>query len=51
MVHTGTGIPFSDCLNVEVPVELEKYATLDLTDEEYEWCLSKSVCEALKLSM
>jgi predicted TIM-barrel fold metal-dependent hydrolase len=119
MVHTGTGIPFSDCGNVEIParlfpqtpiilahgganfftdaaietarrcdnvfletswcgihhvrkmirtlgaqkvifasdhgdnlpVELEKYATLGLTDEQYEWCLSRTLKEALKLSL
>jgi len=117
MVHTGTGIPFSDCLNVELPaksypstpvilahgganfftdaaiemakrcdnvfletswcgihhirkmirilgaqkiifasdhgdnlpVELEKYETLHLTDVEYEWCLYKTLQEALRL--
>jgi len=117
MVHTGTGIPFSDCMNVEpaahafpdtpiilahaganfftdaaletakryenvfletswcgihhikkmiktigsrrvmfasdhadnLPVELEKYRTLDLAADDYDWCLGKTIRSALNL--
>ncbi len=46
----GAGrVMFGGDLPFNVPVELTKYRTLDLTDDEREWCLGRTACEVFDL--